>query len=276
MEDKILNATKIAIPVVVLISVTYEFFFFKGMGSSLSQSPLGTSDFLRGWIDWSPLLIPFIIGHIFTRAYFLQADRERNAVITYQIEDAKVAKPRWLKCVQKWFTLSDLFFVSGALLLCHFLLYGEQVTFLLGTSALLFSLGVFERLHQSSITQRSRLVLATGISIFGVVAFFAASGFYRGSSVLDLDIFESDKPPEFSMKLDEQTVTVVRVFDQWALVKKAAGTYAWIHHQSGKLIEFEPHRYRFQGVVCYFSDRLCYIEQAKKKKSKTAIQIDAS
>lgn len=62
MKDTILEAIKLTIPAVVVISVAYEFFYFIGTGWRLSQAPLQTQDFIRGWLVWGAVLLPVLTG----------------------------------------------------------------------------------------------------------------------------------------------------------------------------------------------------------------------
>jgi hypothetical protein len=258
MKNKLLDATKLSLPVIVLISVSYEFFFFLGMGSSLSQSPLVTADFLRGWIEWSPSFIIFVIGYFATRALSLQTNRIKDDTLTHATENNEITKPYRLKQIKKRLSLSDVCFVVSGLLFFHFLLNGERTNNLLGSCLLMLACGAIDLLFRSSIAQENQLILASGILILGFVLFFAGYGFHRGSSVIDKRNFDIYNTSTLQMKLDDQTVNVVRIFDQWALVKRTAGNFAWINHQSGKLIEFESHRVRFKGILCYFFDYRCY------------------
>lgn len=257
---KLKNALELAVPYVVISSVGYEFFYFKGLGYQLNSTPLGVADFFRGWIFWLAVVLPAFVG------FFVSNSSSKPL----HILPSNLQQPtKNSSCAYKvfyYFSLYSPYLFSGVgvTVFIWFLFLGEQISFALQLGILLVFLGILEKMHQWSMTR----VQTVGITLFALFLCVCVSGFEKGSIVLD-DEFRATKQGLIGLtKLDEQEVDVIRIYDQWSLVRIYPKQYAWINHQSGRSIKFNVSRKRFQGIFCISNEDWCYIDKAERESYK--------
>lgn len=86
-------------------------------------------------------------------------------------------------------------------------------------------------------------------SIFWLVILFCGmNAFNIGKSLYDA----ASEPIYVTNMSDKKDVELVRVFDQWSLVRLDKREFAWVFHQSDRVIKFTPERRQFIGAYCYF------------------------
>ncbi len=244
-------------------SIVHEFLFFAGLGIGLSHTPLSSVDFLRGWIEWSNTGFYYFLG--IGNYFFIRR------VEGWQSEEEFVAKTSNPKRFQKLRNnaLKPLPYLAGFTALL-FILFGEAVYVptLFGLFFVFVALisWVASKSPAHSFFFNKKYFLAWSSLIF-----LALEGFYLGTKVWD-----SEPPSKIAItEANGSQVAVIRTFDQWALIKLSNHHFAWLHHESGRLMTFDAGRQKYIGVFCYFSDRLPEVPSrhcdAYKTGSKTMI-----
>jgi low affinity Fe/Cu permease len=258
--EKLKNALELAAPYVVTSSIGYEFFYFKGLGYQLSSTPLGVADFFRGWLFWLAVVLPAFVG------FFVSSTSSKPLhILPSNLQQPTENSTCTYKFIYYFSLYSPyLFSGTGITVFIWFLFLGEQVAFALQMAILLVFLGILEKMHQWSMT-RVQTVATALTALFLCVCVF---GFERGAAVLD-DEFRATRQSFVGVtKLDEQEVDVIRIYDQWSLVRLYPKQYAWINHQSGHSIKFSVSRKRFQGIFCIKNDDWCYLDKIERESYK--------
>lgn len=240
-SSQIINFSAIAVSFAVVVSGVYEFFYFLGFGTQLSETPLTTIDFLRGWMEWSSTGKYFFLGlcvHLLiSRIESWKTEEEivnatSNPEKTRQTRDAPFRAIAWL---------------SGLLLL-GLLIVGEiyYMPAMLGMMVISISLVLW-------IAKGSPLGPAIASSkwmnLWVILIFCALNAFHLGT---DASVANNSHRLTTVLQDSKIEVKVVRVFDQWSLVDLDDGVFGWYYHQSERLIKFVPDRRQFIGVYCYF------------------------
>ncbi len=240
-SSQILNYSALAVSFAVVVSGVYEYFYFLGFGTQLSETPLTTIDFLRGWMEWSSTGMYFFLGlcvHLLiSRIESWKTEEEivngsSNPARTRQIRDAPFRAIGWL----------------SVLLLLGFLLLGEiyYMPAMLGMMVASISLVVW-------IAKGSPIGPAMASSkwmnLWVILIFCAFNAFHLGTEASQS---KSINRPTTVIQDLKTEFKVVRVFDQWSLVELDDGAFGWYFHQSERMIKFVPDRRQFIGVYCYF------------------------
>jgi hypothetical protein len=264
MKDRILNAIKLTIPIVVVISVAYEFFYFIGMGWRLSQAPLNTQDFIRGWLVWGAVLLPLLSGSLTTFTFFtatpLDPNNQQPAPKTEAQARIHELKQRLIRVIF-WGCVA-----IGATLLLRFIVEGEYRLYVLQTSFLFFGLSGLVRMAFITVIPKFDTFLK--MMALGLLSFFSLVGFEDGTNVLDGEFRLPNTATLQTTRISGVDETVIRVFDQWTLIRQSPRHYAWINHQSGETIEFQAWRKRYQGVRCIFNEDTCYYDKRESDSFK--------
>lgn len=256
------EALKLTIPFVVVLSVVYELFYFQGMGWRLSQAPLTTQDFLRGWVVWGAVALPLLFGFLSTIGSqhpfesVREAHRDSNTTGQIHAESRKS-----IRCLSKLLFCSMLAF-SGALLLV-FVIAGETHLFVLQTGFSVFWLALMMR-YFFMVPEPEFVPIAKLIG-GGILTLFSLAGLEAGSKVLSEEFQLPDVTTQQTSRIAGIDESVVRIFDQWTLVRLSPKHYAWINHQSGETIEFHPGRLRYQGLRCIFNEDYCYFSRREEQ-----------
>jgi hypothetical protein len=242
MKEKILTITKLAVPSVIILSIAYEWSYFYGLGIPLSLTPLGTSDFLKGWIRWYPLAFGMLTGIFLIKILIprLENWKSEEEIIQSSPNPEATRKARFLP----W----RLFQYLGLVALLMPILFGETYISLgaLGLSFLWARFIIW--LFKGSPWQDFNLdaLLFGGLAILSSILI----GFQAGSSVLNsvggkfLTTYKSHG--------NSQPLEIIRSFEQWTLVSIGTKEFSWIQHESNAMIHFNSEREPFNGLLCSF------------------------
>jgi hypothetical protein len=224
-------------------SIVHEFSYFSGMGIGLSHSPLSSVDFLRGWIEWSNTGFYYFLG---IGNYFFIRRIEK-----WQSDEEIVAKTIDPKRFQRLREnpLKLLSYLTVFTLLT-FILFGEAVYIPTLFGIFFASIALISWIaHKSpahSIFFDKKYFLA-----WSSLVFLGLEGFYLGTKAWD-----SEQPQKIATtQAGGSQVAVIRTFDQWALVKFNNNHFAWLHHESGRLMTFDAGRQKYSGLFCNISGR---------------------
>lgn len=247
-----------ALPVVVVISAVYEYFYFKGLGVDLERSPLGTADFLRGWLAWSPMLIPIVLGNLTSQVLVI------GEGVSYAKSDtattSRTLSPESVRFANRiYWGLS----AYGVLILGYCLFVGEQLQPLVQVESciLAFTVALMVKIPTLGLSPDREESTRTSLLVFAFVAYFSLYGFDQGTAVLDEEFEVANIDSRQVTKVDGISYDVVRVFDQWTLARQRPKHYIWIHNQSEHIIEFKAGRKRYQGLRCIWNEDSCYINK---------------
>ena len=264
MKDKVLDAIKLTIPAVVVISVAYEFFYFLGMGWRLSQAPLHTQDFIRGWLVWGAVLLPALSGSLTTFTFSVTNPLELNNEQPVSMSEAETLIYELKRCLVR--VIFWGFFAIGVTLLLRFIVEGEYRLYSLQTSVL--CLGFSALVRMAFITGVPKFDTFLKMMALGLLSYFCLVGFEDGTNVLDGEFRLPDTATVQTTRISGVNETVIRVFDQWTLIRQSPRHYAWINHQSGETIEFQAWRKRYQGIRCVFNENACYYDKRESDSFK--------
>jgi len=240
MKEKIITITKLAIPSVIILSIAYEWSYFYGLGISLSITPLGTSDFLKGWIRWYPWAFGILTGLFLVKILIprLEGWKSEQEIIQSSPNPEATQKAR----LQPWKALHYF----GLLALLMPILFGETYI-TVGTIGLSYLWGRFiVWLFKGSPWQAFNMeaLLYGGLAVLSI----SLLGFHSGSLVLNNPNYHGEttyKNSEHSKPLQ-----IIRTFEQWTLVATGKKQFSWIQHESNVEINFESDREPFKGLVC--------------------------
>ena len=261
LKVKLIEAAEIALPVVFVISAAYEYFYFKALGIDLSKTPLGTSDFLRGWIVWMPVLIPLIAGRLLSQAFVFLANGSSPEVKTPQLQRSPAA----IKLVKTAFwSLIAL----GASIAFSYIVIGEYIQLLLQNCIATFAVAIWIKLPTKGTSNQHQESIKFLLIPIAFVAYFSLNGFAEGSVVLDDEFDISNLHSRQKIKIEGSAYDVIRVFEQWTLVRIRPKHYVWLNNQSSQTIEFEAGRRRYQGLPCLFNEDRCYIDVRERNSFK--------
>jgi hypothetical protein len=242
MKEKIFTITKLAVPSVIILSITYEWSYFYGLGIPLSLTPLGTSDFLKGWIRWYPLAFGMLTGVFLIKVLIprLENWKSEEEIIQSSSNPEATRKARFLP----W----RLFQYVGLVTLLMPILFGEKYISLgtLGLSFLwvrfiiwLFKGSPWKDFNLDALLI-SGLVILSGILI----------GFQAGSSVLKN--VNNENLITYKSHENSQPLRIIRSFEQWTLVSTGAKEFSWVQHESNAMIHFTSRREPFPGLLCNY------------------------
>lgn len=242
MDKKLATTIEIsalAVSYSAVVSVVYEFFFFLGLGTDLSHTPLSPIDFLRGWMEWTNSCRYFFLGVL--TDFLIRKFKSRKS------KDEKVASPI---SSEKTKEIPDSLVIliglgGGTLLLL--LIYGELYYSISMFGLMLILVGGIVWIALGS-PLRSSLLSPQWSMFWVVIVFCGMNAFNIGKSVYDA----SSEPLYVTNISNDKDVEVVRVFDQWSLVRLDKRQFAWVFHQSDRVIKFTPERRQFIGAYCYF------------------------
>lgn len=246
---------KLGLPVTIIFSLSYEISFFWGLGISINQTPLSLNDFIRGWIEWLPTLIPLII---FLGLYELTIRR----IEQWKTEEELINQSSNPKMMRKLRDSPYRFIVFlGILGIIQFILFGEYFLQMaqLGVLVIIIFYTIWV-LQGSPINLDKKLFLIIYLTIF-VLSLFLVNGYQKGSKVA------SGNQAEISITIDKNnsTLKTIRIFDQWSLVRINPDQLGWLHHQSDRLIKIPIKKEPFKGIACSRIEEFC--NQLYKTKS---------
>jgi hypothetical protein len=243
MDKKLTTTIEIsalAVSYSAVVSVVYEFFFFLGLGTDLSHTPLNPVDFLRGWMEWAntgQYIFFVFLTHLLIRK-----------LESWKTEEEIVASSSSPELTRKIRNSPHRYIIwLGGILLMKFLIVGEihyqsGIIGIIITSIIIFD-WIVDGSPQSSNIFNAKLPL-----FWFALIFCGLNAFKIGTSVYD-----ARTEPLYVTKISSgKYVEVVRVFDQWSLVRLDKREFAWVFHQSDREIKFSPERHQFIGAYCYF------------------------
>lgn len=242
MKEKIFTITKLAVPSVIILSIAYEWSYFYGLGIPLSLTPLGTSDFLKGWIRWYPLAFGMLTGIFLVKIFIprLANWRSEEEIIESSPYPESIRRAR----VPPW----KLFQYAGLIVMVMPILFGETYISL-GAIGLSFLWARFIFwLFKGSPWQDFNLEAL----LFGGLAVLLAIliGFQSGSSTLNS--VERKNLTTYMSHENSQPLEIIRSFEQWTLVSTGAKEFSWIQHESNAMIHFKSEREPFPGLLCNY------------------------
>ena len=248
MKEKIITVTKLAVPAVVILSIAYEWSYFYGLGISLSQTPLSSSDFLKGWIRWYPIAFGFLTGLFLIKVLIprLEHWKTEEEIIQSSKNPEATRRDRLLPWrIAQFFSLFLLLFP---------ILFGEAYATLgsmgLGYLWARFMVWLFRKAPWESFDLDA--LLYGGLAIVSILLI----GFQSGASTLNTKLIGSS--PSYKISSESSATPIVRSFDQWTLVRVSENEFSWIQHDSNAIINFKSERQPFRGLACsYFNTYPC-------------------
>lgn len=240
MKEKIIAITKLSIPSVVILSIAYEWSYFYGLGIPLYLTPLGTSDFLKGWIRWYPLAFGMLTGIFLIKILIPRLENWKSEAEIVQSSPNPEAT-RKMRALP-W----RLFQYIGLVALLMPILFGETYISL-GTIGLSFLWARFiVWLFKGSPWTDFNLeaLLFGGLAILSVILI----GFQAGSSALSNA--NDEKLTTYKSHENSEPLRIIRSFEQWTMVSKGAKEFAWVQHESNAMIQFKSEREPFSGLLC--------------------------
>jgi protein-S-isoprenylcysteine O-methyltransferase Ste14 len=240
MNENIETKLKLLTTTMLLGSAVYEFMYFQGVGISISQAPLSVIDFIRGWAEWAMFAFGILFGVFVNELLFGRVEkwRSENEIISSSENPSKLTFFRELP-----FTLIKHF---SYILAFAFLLIGEAVIVATSMGIIVLAIIFFKWLMEGSPYEEKFLNKSTILLVVLIVG-VSINGFHKGVMALNYPY----KNIEAEMKIDDGVVKVIRIFDQWALVKTKEESFGWVNNQSNKLIKIHTDRYQFIGLLCY-------------------------
>ncbi len=239
-KSEVLEVSALIVAYSVVVSIMYDFFFFIGLGVDLSFTPLGPVDFLRGWMEWTSKGVFFFIG------LFIHFVVRR--IESWKTEDEIVnatSNPQQARALRD--SSAKLIYWSAAFMFAIFLLLGEMVyTLAILAVVLAGAFIVFWFLRGTSFAET--LLHPKWSSLWTVLIFCAVFGYLQGAEVMNV----SKKYQMTTSVPSMPDVEVVRLFDQWSLVRISEKELGWYFHQSDRLIKFAPERRQFIGAYCFY------------------------
>lgn len=244
MKEKIITITKLAVPSVIILSIAYEWSYFYGLGIPLSLTPLGTSDFLKGWIRWYPVAFGFLTGLFLIKILIprLENWKSEHEIVQSSMNPEATRKARYLP----WQIAQ---YLSIVILLIP-LLFGENYI-TAGTMSLgyLWARFIIWLLKGSPWeTFNLNALLFGGLAIFLIILL----GFHSGSSILTN--IDPQNLTTYKSNESSQPLHIIRSFEQWTLVKTGSKEFSWIQHESNAMINFKSEREPFRGLLCNYFD----------------------
>ncbi len=241
MHQKIETYMKLLASMAILCSALYEFMYFQGFGLSIRDVPINTTDLVKGWAEWGAYGGGILFG-IFVNELLLsriEGWKTEGEIISSS------SNPQQTKKIRE--SPYKLIFWTGILLFVGFLVIGEAAAvptmlgFIVVIATFLKWLLIGSPYESFLYEQRISIFIVANIG-------FAVLGFSNGVNAMNSD-FSQEAP---TMKVDnDETVKVIRIFDQWTLVKTESKEFGWVNNQSNKVIKFNTDRYQFIGLACY-------------------------
>ncbi|MBU3591557.1 hypothetical protein ICN11_05980 [Polynucleobacter sp. 78F-HAINBA] len=225
--DLFYNSIKLLIPTVIGISLVYESMYFLGLGTSIAKTPLGVNDYLKSWVEWSVPIFFLCIG-------FFAAPTKHRMLISKSMDSRRY----------QWEYMRSLSLVVGIAFIAIYMLFGEWYLLfaMMGCSSLsiyIFLSYVIKRNGSTNMLWFAILVLPIMVISIGF------TGYAQGKLVLQ----EISPANSISINLDGQEQSVIRIFDQWTLIKISKGHLGWVRHDSDRLIEFHVNSEPFNGYA---------------------------
>lgn len=245
--DKIETFLKFTLPTVVLSSLSYEICYLWGLDINIADTPLSNGDILRGWQQWYIFLIPLLFITLFPnsiiRVWNFIKKRPRKGSVKHS-NSLKIAN-----------VLLRILTIFATILFLAYLLFGDQLIAFLILSFSIFSFRFLANLTINKIINGRFLMFTSMICLFSSMVGSYASLFAR------LDYHKSLFEDKSLVEVDGYKKTVVRIYENWTLVRYGFETYAWLHHQSDRKIIYNTDRTYFLGAIC-FAHRNSYLKDS--------------
>jgi hypothetical protein len=241
MPQKTETYFKLLAVVAMLCSALYEFMYFQGFGLSIRDVPINTADLVKGWAEWGTYGGGILLGIFINELVIARVEG-------WKTEDEIVSSssnPQRLKNFRA--SPYKLVYWLGLLLLVAFLFIGEAAAIPTMLGFIVVSTIFIKWLIEGSLYES--IFYEKRIPIFIVANIgFAVLGFSNGSNAMNSS-FSLDAP---TMTVENgEAVKVIRIFDQWTLVRTEGKQFGWVNNQSNKVIKFNTDRYQFIGLACY-------------------------
>lgn len=234
------ETVSLAIPFAVASSLIYEVCYFWGLGIGIARAPLSPSDYLTGWTEWSSVGLYFFLGMFVNVIVFGRIEnwKSEEELIANSKNPEKLRKLRngpAKAFIVFAFALGLIFIVVGEVNLVAFLPF-----IFLSLLAIVIWLAKGSAFEDQLRTSRIQVLIGTLI-ICGI------NGFSHGTNVL-----AHANKSQFATIIEGQNKQVIRIFDQWTLVRLNDERFSWVSNQSELKIDFKPDRNRFVGIYCYY------------------------
>ncbi len=240
-KTEILEFSALVVTYSVVVSIVYDFFFFIGLGINLSMTPIGPVDFLRGWMEWTSKGMFYFIGlmiHFIVRRIESWKTEEELIKSTSNPEQMKKIREMPLK----------LIFWIAAALFSVYLIFGE-VVYSVAILGIIVAGSFFISWFLSGTTFSETVLHPKWSSLWSVLIFCGVFGFHQGAEVM----YQSPESlPLNTSSTSTDGLPVIRLFDQWSLVRLNEKELGWYFHQSDRLIKFTPERRQFIGAYCFY------------------------
>ncbi len=245
--DKIETFLKFTLPTVVLSSLSYEICYLWGLDINIAHTPLSNGDILRGWQQWYIFLIPLLFITLFPnsiiRVWNFIKKRPRKGSVKH-INNERLAS-----------ILLVTLTIFATILFAMFLLFGDQLIAFLILSFSIFSFRFLASLSKNRIINGRFLMFISMICLFSSIIGSYASLFAK------LDYYNSLFDEKTYVEVNETKKNVIRVYENWTLVRNGFESYAWLHHQSERKIIYNVDRLHFLGIAC-FAQRQSFINNS--------------
>lgn len=228
---------KLVVPFSISLTLFYETSFFLGADISLKNAPIGVSDLFRGWTIWLTTVIFSLIG-FFSGQFSAQRRSFKSSFENSIFANPEAKKTFWMceKILYGFLTLS-------------FLLFGEKLLFT--TILIPFTLSSI-RIASSKLTNEKYLInqknLGYLLTLILIIFYTCNQAFWSGRFATEGEFTSSSK-----LTFQQEEFKVVRIFDQWTLVKTSENKFSWIYHQSDRKIDIVSEPSKFIGLIPYCS-----------------------
>lgn len=233
------NLTKFlsfTLPTVALVSLSYEMSYLWGLGITISGSPISNNDILRGWQQWYIFIAPIFLLTLKPALSIRIFHAFKKNIINLKPEEKVLISSK----------IHGLMRILGYVLIGLFLFYGEFVGLYLILGMLIFGSDFLFNLKQHRLISRESL--RAGMFILLITSIFGFYGFGMGL----LDSYKSYFTDGMTIEDKDNSVkSVIRIYENWTLVRESVESYAWLSNQSDKKIIVPTDRYYFLGALCF-------------------------
>lgn len=236
--EELFKFLTLILPISIGATFIYEVSFFWGIG--IYQTPLGLADLFRGWVNWLGSLIYFLVVFITFILLLPWSIFARVLVSKDNLKKSEAITTRKIGIIEQLIYL--------ILIIIFPMLYGAKMLPLafFAIFGVLINITLIETRGYSKEKQRATMIFR--VFFYFILVFYSYHGINDGNLALDKSFKSSSK-----LTFNSEEFKVVRLFDQWALVKGSDDQFSWIYHQSDRKIDaipFIPER-KFIGLIPY-------------------------
>lgn len=243
-------------PLSIMFSLFYEWGFLAALGFRFVESPTTLADHLGSWLEWLPWIA---ITLIFVISWELLSQRIERGMTEEEIIRTSQDPTRTRKLRTGYKTIYKFL---GPLILINYLALGDWIplsSVAVGFAFTWFTLTAFvfgiPRMtdRYSLFLRRCFLFIPIGMSVF----------FYLGYQEAERRVTNSEFHYRiYYMNKDNsegfEELQLLRTFEKWLVVRNHSNKINWIAMKNVARIEFQDDREKFGGLLCKFSERLCW------------------